>query len=379
MALGQLQLTLLVGPTVAVPAPPTLIDALDKVEVTQTDEGRSGFQLTFTAGRGGVLGLLDYPVVMLPLLRPFNRVILVLTFKGVPRVLMDGMVTHQQLQPSNDPAASTFTVTGEDVSVMMDLQEKTAEHPAQPEAVIAIKLIAAYAKYGLVPVVIPPASADVPLPVERVPVQQGTDLDYLTRLAQRNGYVFYVTPGPAPFVNMAYWGPPKRAGLPQRALSVNMGHDTNVESLDFHTGALQPTLVEGQIRDRLSNQTVPVRTFASTRVPLAAQPAWLVNQPNVHETQLRVSGLSAVQAFARAQALTDTSIDTVTAEGEMDGLRYGGVLQAGGVVGVRGAGLSHDGVYYVKKVTHTLSKETYKQKFTITREGMGSLTPVVVP
>src|SRR5215207_3711535 len=96
----QLRLSLLIGRTVAVPAPPNVVEALDTVEVTHTDEGRSGFQLTFTAGRGGVLGLLDYPLVMLPLLRPFNRVIVILTFDGAPRVLIDGIIVDQQLVPS---------------------------------------------------------------------------------------------------------------------------------------------------------------------------------------------------------------------------------------------------------------------------------------
>jgi hypothetical protein len=374
----QLRLTLLVGPTVAVPAPPILIDALDKVEVTQTDEGRSGFQITFTAGRGGMIGLMDFPLVSLPLLKPFNRVVLILTFNGVPSVLMDGIITDQQLVPSNVPGESTFTITGEDVSVMMDLEEKSVEHPAQDETLIALKLIATYAQYGLVPVVIPPVALDVPLPIERTPVQQGTDLAYLTLLAHRNGYVFYISPGPAPLTNTAYWGPPKRVGVPQRALSINMGPETNVDSLSFRNNALQPTFVEGQIRDRSTNQTVPVRTLASTRTPLAALPAWLVNQPNVRKTQLRNSGLTAVQAFARAQGITDASTDALTAEGQMDGLRYGGVLQAGRVVGVRGVGLSHDGLYYVKRVSHTLSKETYTQRFTLSRDGTGSLSPVVV-
>ena len=120
-----------------------------------------------------------------------------------------------------------------------------------------------------------------------------------------------------------------------------------------------------------------MRTVTSTRTPLAAQPALVVNQPNVRHTELRLSGVTTVQAFARGQGITDVSTDTVTAEGQVDGLRYGGVLRAGGVVGVRGAGLAHDGVYYVKRVNHTLSRETFTQKFTLTREGTGSLTPVV--
>ena len=68
-------------------------------------------------------------------------------------------------------------MTGEDVSVMMDLEEKSAEHPAQDETIIALKLIASYAQYGLIPVVIPPVVIDPPIPIERTPVQQGTDLE----------------------------------------------------------------------------------------------------------------------------------------------------------------------------------------------------------
>jgi len=37
------------------------------------------------------------------------------------------------------------------------------------------------------------------------------------------------------------------------------------------------------------------------------------------------------------------------------------------------------GLYYVKKVTHTIKAGQYKQKFTLTREGTGSTVPVVVP
>ena len=62
MLLG-VHLTLLIGPTVAVPAPPILSEALQNVEVTHTDEGRSGFQITFQVGRSGPLDLLDYRLV----------------------------------------------------------------------------------------------------------------------------------------------------------------------------------------------------------------------------------------------------------------------------------------------------------------------------
>jgi len=44
---------------------------------------------------------------------------------------------------------------------------------------------------------------------------------------------------------------------------------------------------------------------------------------------------------------------------------------------VRGVGLTYDGLYYVKSVTHTIGRDSYRQKFTITREGTISTVPMV--
>lgn len=377
MSLLGVQLTLLIGRTVPVPAPPNLIEALDQVQVEHTDEGRSGFQITFRAGRS-TTDLLDYPFLASPLLRPCSRVVLIVTFRGMPEVLMDGIITNQQLQPGREPGTSTLTVTGEDVSVMMDLEEKSVEHPAQPELVIVNKILASYARFGLIPKVIPPPSIDVPVPTERTPVQQDTDLQFLKDMAGRFGYVFYITPGPAPLTNTAYWGPPERVGLPQKALTVNMGPDTNViGDPDFQYDALAPEFVEGQVQDRQTNQTVPVQTLASTRIPLVPEPAW-ATQACVPRRRSRESGLNIVQALARAQGRTDASTDrTIKVSGQLDALVYEGLLKPHGLVGMRGVGYSYDGLYYVKRVTHNIRIGDYTQGFELEREGLGAITPVL--
>ena len=120
-------------------------------------------------------------------------------------------------------------------------------------------------------------------------------------------------------------------------------------------------------------------TFGSLRVPLALRPTWLTERSNVRKQQLRETGVDALQGAARAQAQVDSSVDAVTAEGELDALRYGDLLQPRGLVGVRGAGFSYDGLWYVKRVTHNIRKEEYKQGFTLAREGEGSTVPVVRP
>ncbi len=380
MLLG-IHLTLLIGPTVAIPAPPEIAEALQSAQVTLNDEGRSGFQLTFHIGRSGPMDLLDYSLLLNPLLRPFNRVVLIVIFNVIPHILIDGIITNQQINPGTEPGSATLTLTGEDVSIMMDMKKKRAEHPAQDETLIALKLIASYPQYGLIPKVLPPGLIDFPMPTDRIPVQQGTDLEYLNQLAQRYGYRFYITPGPAPMTNVAYWGPPERLSVPQRAISVNLGPQTNVDSINFQYNALAPTLIDDEIQDRQLNIKLPVMTFVSTRPPIVSQPAVPLNYPNIRTGLLEgSSGDSITQAYARAQAVTNQSTDAVlTASGELDALRYGDLLKPRGLVGLRGAGYQHDGLYYVKSVTHSIGKGQYKQRFTLTREGFGSVTPVVMP
>jgi hypothetical protein len=381
MLLG-VNLSLLIGPTVPLPATPDIAEALQSASVTQNDEGRSGFQIVLQVGRAGPTDLLDYRLLLNPLLRPFNRVILTALFNAIPRVLIDGLITNQQFSPGNEPGTATLTLTGEDVSVAMDMEKKRAEWPAMSEMVIANVIIATYAQYGLVPMVMPPPTIDQPLPIERTPVQQGTDLDYLKSMAQRFGFVFYVESGPVPGVNTAYWGPPNRTGLPQRALTVNQCPEMNVDSINFTYNGMAPTIVDDVVQDKLTNSSMPVMTFTSLRLPpLAAMPALPFQLPNVRTSLLdQSSGLSIIEAYAHAQGVTDKSVDSVvTAQGELDALRYGDVLTPRGIVGLRGAGFTFDGLYYVKSVSHSISRGKFKQRFNLSREGTGAITPVVIP
>jgi hypothetical protein len=90
------------------------------------------------------------------------------------------------------------------------------------------------------------------------------------------------------------------------------------------------------------------------------------------------SGLNIAQSFGRAQAETDASTDdTITVSGELNAVRYGAMLQARSLVGLRGVGFTYDGFYYVKSVTHNITRGEYKQSFTLTREGNGAITPVL--
>src|SRR5262245_5212030 len=185
-----IHLTLLIGPAVPVPAPAHVLDALDSVQVNSGGD-RSGFQLSFQIGKRSLLqttllpaGYFD-PIV--------TRVIVIVTVRGIPNVVSDGVVTRQEISPSSEPGKSTLTITGEDLSLYMDLVEMPfMRFPAMPVIARVYAILAKYAAFGIAPIAIPPIIPDVPNPLEEMPHQDGTDRQYLQQLAGICGYVFYV-------------------------------------------------------------------------------------------------------------------------------------------------------------------------------------------
>ena len=67
----------------------------------------------------------------------------------------------------------------------------------------------------------------------------------------------------------------------------------------------------------------------------------------------------------------------MSGDGTINVLRYGQILQARQLVGVRGAGLAFDGLYYVDTVKHNLKLGEYKQSFTLKRNALVANLPVV--
>lgn len=372
--LKGIHLTLLIGPGVPVPAPEAVTDALTSVSVTSGKE-RSGFQLTFAVGKGSPLLTTLLPVGYFDPMT--TRVIIVVTAGGMPRVLIDGVVTRQEMAPSNEPGQSTLTITGEDLSVLMDIVEMPfMRYPNMPEPAIVNAVLTRYAAFGVVPAVVPPIFTEVPFVTERIPTQTGTDLEYVKLLARRHAHVFFLEPGPAVGTSVAYWGPDITVPHPQPALSVNMDAHTNVESLSFSLDGLAKKIVVLTIFDPVTRRApipIPVPNLSILRPPLGAR----LTPPAKVEFPDYLSELTATQAVARALGIVFSASDAITGNGQLDVLRYGGILRARQVVGVRGAGIAYDGFYYVQSVTHTIKRGQYKQSFNLSRDGLISLTPLV--
>ncbi len=373
MAIQNIQLTLLIGPTVPIPAPRPVMQALQSVEVTTTVGSPSGFQLSFVLSNRSPLHtvfLIAANAVPLAL-----RVILVATINGTPTVLSDGIITRQEIAPAQG-GFSTLTITGEDLTTVMDRQQFNGiPYPAMPAEARVALILAKYAVFGMIPLVIPSIFQDIPIPTERIPSHEGTDLAYINRLAADVGHTFYIDPGPLPGMNTAYWGPQIKIGVPQPALNTDMDAHTNVESLTFNVRHNESALPIVFIQEPMSKTSIPIPIPDIN--PLQPPLGVALPIPTRIDLMKDTAKLSPIAAIAKGVAAAAGSADLVEGSGSLNVLRYGRLLKVRQLVGVRGAGLAFDGLYYVKSVTSTLKQGEFKQRFSLTRNALVSITPVV--
>ena len=116
---------------------------------------------------------------------------------------------------------------------------------------------------------------------------------------------------------------------------------------------------------------VPVPDVGLLKPPLSARP--LVPT----KTRVLEAGGKSMQHVLMAVLANRGGTDPVTATGSIDLTRYGRPMDARSLVGVRGAGLAYDGLYFVRSVTHVLGRGSWKQSFQLSREGLVSNLPAL--
>jgi hypothetical protein len=238
-----------------------------------------------------------------------------------------------------------------------------------------LALLAKYAAFGVIPLVIPAVVDEPPLPTERIPLQQGTDLQYIRKLAREAGYVFYLEPGPTPGMSRAYWGPEIRIGMPQPALTTGMDGVSNVDQISFRFDREAKSIPVVYFHEPQSKLSIglPIPDITPMNPPLGAVPPLPPKVEHLSDT----GHLTPGQAMMHGLAYVAQHSDSVFGNGSLDVARYGRVLKSRSLVGVRGAGLPYDGLYYVKNVSHDIQRGAYKQSFSLARNGLFSTVPVV--
>jgi hypothetical protein len=154
-----------------------------------------------------------------------------------------------------------------------------------------------------------------------------------------------------------------------------MDAHTNVESLSFTFNSEQRKIPLVFIQEPTTKVPIPIPIPDITPLnpPLGIIPPFPKGLQPITETAKYSPVRGALIGLAKASRMADA----VSGTGSLNVLRYGRVLKARQLVGVRGAGMAFDGLYYVKSVTHNIKRGEYKQNFTLSRNGLLSTLPAV--
>ncbi|GAA3184490.1 hypothetical protein GCM10017688_44110 [Streptomyces ramulosus] len=371
---GPIHVSLYMGPKLARLVPQEVVEALLSAQITSTAGERSGFQLAFDLTKKGAIVERLLPEGFFD---PKTRVILTVAVKGTPVVLLDGVIVRQEVGSSNHPGQSTLTLTGEDLTLLMDLEERTDRYPNLAPSQRVERILGKYADYGIDARIIREQIPQPPREQVRVDYQTGTDLQYVNELARANGYTFYLEPGPVPGRSTAFWGPEQRLGQRQHALNVNMDANSTVDQLTFAYDGTAREEPQARVQDPVTRQAplLAQPDISPLRPPLGLRGSPALKRKTLSGTAKMDEGLAKAEALGRAA----TSADAISGSGSLDVTRHGYVLRPRELVGVRGAGVTYDGDYYVKTVTHNLRLGSYLQNFTLSREGLIARSGTVRP
>jgi phage protein D len=286
---------------------------------------------------------------------------------GRPEALMSAFVIETNASFANQPGASMLNVVAMDGTALMNLEEKVKAWPNMADSDVANAIFTS-ADYRFTPIV------DVTKwkrqENEQTLTQRGTDIQFLQQLAGRNGFECFVETNGVTGLVEGHFHAPRLKEPAQGVLSVNMRDATNVNSFNARFDMLRPATAEATNLDVQSRSDQQAQVSTSGLTALGRQTAVPGQRPRrVLPSRTGLARTGELQAYA--QAVVDQTALAITAEGELNTIAYGRVLRAKRPVLVRGAGQQFSGTYYVERVSHTISGDSYTQTFSLRRNAVG--------
>lgn len=344
------------------PQPDIGADLID-LEVETDDHLASLFKLVLplvTTKKPGTLAYLDDSRLKIG-----NSVSIKVGFGIKTETLIDGFITHLKPQIEKDPSQCTMEVWGMDKSIRMDRIEVLKDWPNKKDSDIAAKI---FKDYSLIP------DVDVTKVIHNQKVstivQRETDMQFLKRLAERNGFVCYVEN------NTGYFKKPNFSQPHQAELKFGFDEAATLKRFSIDVNGVSPTSAQMFQVDRLNKKILNVEVKKSDRKSLGA------SKPNslcksMFDSPRVYAGKNAVTNEAEMKALCNGMVGEaemfVFVRGEVAGNKLGQIIKPGKMVKISGVGNTYSGYYYLSHVTHSLNHGGYIQHFEARRNALGSI------
>jgi hypothetical protein len=276
--------------------------------------------------------------------------------------LISGYITHVKPLFDPDPVRCVLEIWGMDESVLMDREEKLKDWPNKKDSDIASEI---FGLYGFA-VEVEDTQIVHDEAVSTI-IQRETDMRFLRRLAERNGFECYVENG------TGYFCKSQLEGKPQPVLAYMFGEETNLNRFSIEVNGLTPANAAMFQVDRLNKEIMEAVVEGSMQKILGSMEFNGFLAPGM-EPSLVFVGMDAVtgkpEMDVLCQGLFHKAEWFVSAEGEVAGNLYGHVLKARGMVTIKGIGETYSGIYYVSHVTHSFTPGGYVQCFKVKRNAL---------
>lgn len=336
-----------------------LYQDLLSVEVENDDELAGMFRMEFTTNlqTDGVWTNIDDER-----LRIWKEVEVLVGFQDENEQIIIGYITHVRPNFDPDPANVVLSVWGMDKSVLLDRVEKLKDWPSMKDSDIATQI---FNENGLNPEV--EDTSVVHDEVVSTIIQRETDMQFLRRLALRNGFECYVQG------DTGYFRPPQVDAESQPVLASHFGNETTLDRFTAEINALTPTSVSMYQVDRSSKETLESLVESSDQTVLGdVNSAGLLglgmDPARIYVNKNGASGTPEMDALC--EGLYNKADWFITAEGEVSANLYAHVLRARSTVTIKGVGETYSGVYYVSHVTHVFNGDGYVQKIKLKRNAI---------
>jgi len=276
--------------------------------------------------------------------------------------LLSGFITQLRPDFGANPEEAVLEVWGMDKSVLLDRIEMLKDWPDKMDSDIATEI---FSNHGLTP------SVETTELVHEAPIstiiQRETDMQFLKRLALRNGYECYVQG------DIGYFGPPDFTSDPQPVLSIHFGDESNASNFKVNLDGMAPASVGMFQLNRMSKEVQQVNITATELDALGDTDSSGILAQGMDPGQIFVGMNSATaneEMNALCQGLYHKADWFVNAEAEIHANDYSHVIMPRKLVTVRGIGEKFSGVYYVNHTRHVFVPDGYTQYVKLQRNGM---------
>jgi hypothetical protein len=284
--------------------------------------------------------------------------------------LLDGPIVNVEGSMHNEPGRSVLTLVVSDDAFFLHRDETVISFQGSDDQ-IATQLYDQVSQIATTQIDAAPAPSNAAFDTT---VLRGTPMECLRQLAKRQHMHAYVGPGDSPGQSVGYFkttpDPSVDFGLSDMVL---LGLGMNIFSFESDTTVGQTaTFKSGQVA--LNDRSTDIRT--SDLSDIAMQGTNPPPGPSI--ARLLRPGQTDALTLARAvQAASERAAYALTAHGEVIKGVYNSVLQPYQNVLVKGANGTLSGSWLISKVTHTLTRNSYGQKFRAIRnaESPGANAP----